>query len=137
MDTIILTEKDFKNDVYCGKQDLTNIQGNLRIDKAGYCRFETYIYARGGISARGGIFAKGGKLEALYGITAGLKIYAKTTIEAGMRIFAGTAPWSWVGDEHKEIKCGKLLKGTIAYGTLIETGLPEINLSGKVVEVKS
>lgn len=51
-----------------------------------------------------------------------------------MRIFAGTAPWSWVTREHREIKCGKLLKGEIAYGDLVETGLPEDKV--EIVESK-
>ena len=187
METIVLTEKDFKDGVYCGKDDLSNIDGNLEINVSGWLRFEGDIYAEGGISAegdisaeggiyaKGGIYAegdisagggisaeggiyakgdiyakggisaggdisaKGGILEALHGITAGLKIYARTTIECGMRIFAGTTPWSWVGKEHREIKCGKLLKGEIAYGDLIETGLEdniEVEKAIKLLEEK-
>lgn len=81
MNEIILSDKDFKDGVYCGKQDLTR--------------------------------------------------------EAGMRIFAGVAPWSWVTKEHSEIKCGKLLKGEVAYGQLVEKGLEaEVpSLKGKEVEV--
>ena len=165
MDTIILREKDFIDGVYCGKEDLTNIKGNLKIEKTGWCRFETYIFAKGyisaegyisakgnifaegdifakgnisaqgGISAQGYISAEGGILKATYGITAGLKIYAKTTIECGMRIFAGTSPWNWVTKEHREIKCGKLLSGKVAYGDLIETGLPEDDEVSKALQL--
>jgi len=103
----------------------------------GYIFAKGYIFAEGDISAEGsisaggyifakdGISAKGGILKAFYGITAGLKIFAKTKIECGMRIFAGVAPWSWVNKEHREIKCGKLVSGEIGYGDLIETGLEE------------
>ena len=159
MNTITLTQKDFKDGIYVGETDLTDIKGNLVIEATGLLRFNTYIsakggiyakggisaegdisakggiYAKGGISAEGDISAKGGILKAGYGITAGLKIYAKTTIESGMRIFAGTAPWSWITKEHSEIKCGKLLKGEIAYGNLIETGLEEKSLIGTEVTV--
>ena len=148
MKTITLTEKDFKDGIYCGKEDLSNIEGNLEIEKGGWCRFEGGIsaegdisaeggiYAEGDISAKGGIYAKGGILKSGYGITAGLKIFAKTTISATMRIFAGTASWSWVGDEEKKIECGKLESGTIAYGTLIENGLPDEQKIGKKVKIK-
>ena len=134
---IKLTEKDFKDGVYCGKKDVTNVEGNLEIVATGWLRFKSGISAKGdisaeggisaedGISAGGGISAEGGILKATYGITAGLKIYAKTTIESGMRIFAGIAPWSWVKKEHREIKCGKLLSGEIVYGDLVETEVPE------------
>ena len=164
MRTIILKEKDFKNGIYCGGEDLFNIEGNLEIEKSGWCKFKGDISADGGIFADGDIFAEGdiftkgdiftdgdisakgdisadggisvnggifaggdisangGILKALYGITAGLKIFAKTKIECGMRIFAGVAPWSWVNKEHREIKCGKLVSGEIGYGDLIETG---------------
>ena len=143
MRTIILKEKDFKNGIYCGGKDLFNIEGNLEIEKSGWCRFEDNISADGDISAEGDIFVdgnisadgnifadgdisvNGGILKALYGITAGLKIFAKTKIECGMRIFAGVAPWSWVNKEHREIKCGKLVSGEIGYGDLIETELEE------------
>ena len=130
MKTIKLTEKDFKDGVYCGKEDLSNIEGNLEIEKGGWCRFDGYI------SAKGYIYAEGDILKSGYGITAGLKIFAKTTISATMRIFAGTAPWSWVGDEEKKIECGKLESGTIAYGTLIENGLPDEQKIGKKVKIK-
>ena len=143
MKTITIKEKDFKNGIYCGGENLFNIEGNLEIEKSGWCRFkgdisaegdifakgnisaEGYISADGDISAKGDISAEGGILKAFYGITAGLRIFAKTKIECGMRIFAGVAPWSWVNKEYREIKCGKLVSGEIGYGDLIETGLEE------------
>ena len=42
-----------------------------------------------------------------------------------MRIFAGVAPWEWINKEHRKIECEKLIKGKIAYGDLVETGLFE------------
>jgi hypothetical protein len=47
MKTIILREKDFKNGFYCGKQDLTNVDGNLKIEATGRLRFEGNISANG------------------------------------------------------------------------------------------
>src|SRR3990167_2360152 len=181
METIKLTEADFKNGVFCGKQNLKNIKGNLQIEATGWLRFEGDISAKGniftkgdisagsnisakgyisagsGISAKGyisagsnisakgyisagsGISAEGGMLKAFYGITAGLHIFAKTKIECGMRIFSGIAPYSWVGKEHKEIKCGKLASGEIAYGYLVETGLDEelapLASTGEIIEI--
>ena len=35
MRTIILKEKDFKDEIYCGRKDLSNIEGNLEIEKSG------------------------------------------------------------------------------------------------------
>ena len=42
-----------------------------------------------------------------------------------MRLFAGVCNWRKITDEEKTVTCGKLENGTIGYGILKETGLPE------------
>ena len=151
MKTLKLTKDDFKKAdnygyKYIGKEDLSDFEGNLEIDIGlkEWLQFEGSIVVSGYISIEagdwieaGGSIKAGGSIEAKFGITAGLQITCKTLLKFGLRIFAGTAPWSWVNDEHKKITCGKLEGETVAYGMVIETGLPtETSLSGKVVKVE-
>lgn len=79
--------------------------------EAGWC-----IRAGSGIEAGEGIRAGGG-------IRAGEGIECKLTLAFEYKLFAGTA--CWTNNADKYVKCGKLEKGTIAYGDLEETGLPE------------
>ncbi len=80
------------------------------------------IEAGWGIKAGTGIEAGEG-IEAGWGIKAGEGIECKLALSFGYNLFAGTA--TWTKKPTKTITCGKLEKGTICYGDLIETGLPE------------
>jgi hypothetical protein len=44
---------------------------------------------------------------------------------SGLRIFAGLCLWRLPEEEEKKIICGKLVKGVVAFGDLVETGLPD------------
>ena len=79
-----------------------------------------YIKAGWGIKAGGSIEAGGG-IDAGYGIEAGDGIYAKTYIDCGKRIFAGTSIYE-NEEADKTISCAELRNGQIAYGVLIITG---------------
>jgi len=80
------------------------------------------IKAGEGIQAGYGIKAGWG-IEAGEGIKAGEGIVCELSLSFSYKLFAGTAPWT--NSATKTVTCGKLLKGTIAYGDLIETGMPE------------
>jgi hypothetical protein len=164
METLRLTKKDFKDikdsyyKEYCGKQDISDFDGNIEIESnLGYVRFNS-IKAKGYIVAEAGSGIKAGEgIEAGWGIKAGEGIEAGSGIKAGLsiscklslnifaRIFTGLAIWkrsSDLTDEEKTITCGKLENGEVCFGILKEIGLPEdkkeeeVNLSGKEVEVK-
>ena len=80
------------------------------------------IKAGSGIEAGEGIKAGWG-IEAGCGIEAGWGINCKLSLSFGYKLFAGTA--TYTNTAIKTVTCGKLEKGTIAYGDLIETGMPE------------
>ena len=149
MKTLKLTSKDFKKSTsywsdYIGKEDLSNFSGHVEIDNnLGWVRFDSisvtgHLWAGSntGIESSGDIVAGHG-IVAGWGIEAGLSITCKENLNAGYRIFAGTATWvDNISDEEKTITCGKLEHGEIAYGILKETGLPDkeldiIELNGK------
>lgn len=88
------------------------IEANL-----GWVKFKA-IYVRGSIIALAGSGIKAG-----WGIKAGEGIVCKLSLSFSYKLFAGTSPWT--NSAVKTITCGKLVKGTIAYGDLIETGLPD------------
>ena len=48
-------------------------------------------------------------------------IKAKLTISAGLRIFAGLIAYRLPTAAEQEVQCAALIKGTVAYGRLIET----------------
>ena len=75
-----------------------------------------------GIKAGWGITAGEG-IKAGEGIEAGDDIFCKLHLSFSYKLFAGTSPWT--NNANKTVTCGKLVKGTIAYGDLIETGLPD------------
>ena len=75
------------------------------------------IEAGYGIKAGYGIEAGSG-IKAGSGIEAGLGIVSKT-ISSGVRIFAGLCIWRLPENHEMEIRA-KLLKGEIAFGTLVE-----------------
>lgn len=79
-----------------------------------------YIEAGGGIKARACITAGDG-ITAGEGVIAGWDIEAGEDIKVENRIFAGTAPYRSEATCKKEIRCRRLVSGTVAYGTLIET----------------
>ena len=70
---------------------------------------------------------------------AGSGIVCKLALSFQYNLFAGTAWWKKAEGVDKKIVCGKLESGTIAYGDLEETGMPDeqpTSLKGKEVEVK-
>ena len=141
METLRLTKKDFKDikdscyKEYCGKQDVSDFDGNIEIESnLGYVRFNSikakgYIIAEAGSGIEAGWGIKAGTgIEAGWGIKAGLSITCKLSLNIFARIFAGLAIWKKsfdLTDEEKTITCGKLENGEVCYGILKETGLPE------------
>ena len=98
--------------------DRLKVEGSIEAGggiKAGYG-----IKAGGGIEAGWGIEAGDG-IKAGGGIEAGGGIYAKTYIDCGKRIFAGTSIYE-NEEADKTISCAELRNGQIAYGELIITG---------------
>ena len=140
MKTLKLTAKDFRETdsyykEYCGKEDVSNYDGHIEIEgNLSYVFFYTlsatgHIWAEAGtgIEAGEGIEAGWG-IKAGWGIEAGLTISCKLTLNIAYRIFAGLATWKKeISKEESSIICGKLENGTVCYGTLIETGLPNQN----------
>ena len=51
-----------------------------------------------------------------------LWVKAKTTISAGIYIFAGVKTWSKIQEGDDLIECSKLEKGEVKFGKLVETG---------------
>ena len=146
MKTLKLTAKDFRETdsyykEYCGKEDVSNYDGHIEIEgNLSYVFFHTlsatgHIWAEAGtgIEAGEGIEAgtgikAGWGIKAGEGIEAGLTISCKLTLNIAYRIFAGLATWKKeISKEESSIICGKLENGTVCYGTLIETGLPNQN----------
>ena len=103
------------------------------------------IIAGGSIESRGSIksiehimsglcITAGGAIEAEWGIQAQSYITCKGTLSAGCNIFAGLCAYKPSTRNDTEITCAKLIKGKIAYGRLVETGIekPEKLLDGKI-----
>ena len=144
MKTLKITAKDLdKNNKYIGKEELSDwgnpFDGNIEIDEnLGYVNFEKSLVVSGSIVAKAGSGIKAGwGIKAGSGIEAGLSIICKLSLSFKYNLFAGTAWWKKAEGEDKKVKCGKLEGGTVCYGDLEETGLPEEkkSLSGKVVKV--
>lgn len=94
------------------------IEANL-----GWVKFKA-IYVKGYIVAKAGSGIEAGwGIKAGSGIEAGEGIRCKLSLSFSYKLFAGTSPYT--NNATKAVTCGKLEKGTIAYGDLIETGLPE------------
>ena len=140
METYRITKKDLdKNNRYVGKLDLSDLDGNLEADESlGYVLVDRivakgYIYFKAGSGIKAGEGIKAGSgieagegIKAGWGIEAGEGITCKLSLSFGYRLFAGLCIWKKeVTDAEKTITCGKLEKGTIVYGILKETGLPD------------
>jgi hypothetical protein len=82
------------------------------------------IAAGWGITAGSGIKAGEG-ITAGSGITAGLAVACALVLSFNHNLFAGTAHWKKASADERTVTCGKLEKGTIVYGVLVETGLPD------------
>ena len=117
----------------------SGIEAGSGIKAGGGIKAGLDIEAGWGIEVGWGIEAGEG-IEASSGIKAGLSIKCKLTLSSGLRIFAGIATFEIPSGDRLKIICGKLVKGQVCYGKLVELGLPEDkkpqSLSGKVVEVK-
>jgi len=114
METHIITKEQLDhNNNYIGSVDLGNFKGNLEAeDNLGYVRFK-HLKILGSI-----YFGAGSGIEAGDGIEAGFGIAGKT-ISSDLRIFAGLCLWRLPEPEEMKIRA-KLLKGTIAFGELVE-----------------
>ena len=142
MNALKITKKDLDKDgYYIGKVDFSEyskkydgqieIEGNLgsvRFKKGLHCAYSITASAGRGISAGSGISAG-------WGISAGEGISAKLELSASYNIFVGVSRWKKAEGDDKKITCGKLVKGTIAYGDLVETGIAttEKSLAGTEV----
>ena len=120
METFTVTKEHLNNNnEYIGKTDLADYNGNLKIDSdLGWVKFKS-------INISGWTQALAGS-----GIEAGWFVSCKLTLSSGLRIFAGLCLWRLPEKSETEIRCGKVVKGEICYGELIETGLPEEKLDG-------
>ncbi len=67
----------------------------------------------------GGRVSSGSEIKTEGGIIAGFSIRAKTI--SSDRIFAGLCSWRSPTPEEKQIRCEKLLSGTVEYGELVIT----------------
>ena len=161
MNTIKITAKDLDSNNYYKEDGIGHIgpdfEGNVEIaENLGTVRFRKGVYVTGyilagagsgikagsGITAGNGITAgwgitAGDGIEAGWGITAGNGIECKGELSFNYKLFAGTSPWTDSADKY--VRCGKLVKGTIAYGDLEETGMEddkvEIKVEGKTIMI--
>ena len=138
MEIITITKSDLNEDneykkgnigTYSEHEDVhVEIEANLGwvIFKGLYIKGRIKALAGSGIKAGEGINAgegieAGWGIEAGYGIKAGYGIRCNYGLSFSYKLFAGIAPWT--NSATKTVVCGKLEKGTIAYGDLEETGL--------------
>ena len=127
-----------------------SIEAGDSIEAGGSIEAGDWIEAGGSIKAgdwirAGGWIEAGDSIEAVRGgICTGLYITCKGLLRFKLRLFAGTMPYSWIGDADTTVTCGKL-EGNVAYGDVIETGLPDdksdttetIELNGKTYKLVS
>ena len=125
MKILKITKKDLdKDNYYIGEEDFSEYNkkydGKIEIDcDLGTVRFKKGVYASYSIEAKSGS-----------GISAGLEL------SIGLNIFAGVSRYINAQGDYKKITCSKLVKGTVCYGDLVETGEKEISLSGKEVSIE-
>ena len=96
---------------YTGTVDLTQFDGSIEIE----ANLGRVIFTA--LRAVGNIFAEAGS-----GIEAGWGIEAVANISVRLRIFVGLVRWRLPRPEELVISCRKLTSGTVAHGTLNETG---------------
>jgi hypothetical protein len=144
MNTLTLTAADFtdgqyKNGVleYAGHVTLASDLGTVRFTRIAVAgrlvaQASTGIEAGEDIKAGWGIKAgegieagwgiKAGEgIEAGWGIKAGEGIHCKFDLSVRLRIFVGLINWRLPTADEQQIVCGRLVSGTVASGTLIET----------------
>ena len=112
----------------------SGIKAGTYIEAGGSITAGTYIEAGGSITAgdyikAGTYIEAGGSITAGDYIEAGGSITAGGSINCGKRIFAGLCSWRYPDQSETEIRCGKLESGEVAFGTLIETGLPNAEVN--------
>ena len=141
MKTLTLTAKDFTDrngrNEYTGKTDVANYDGNIEIEgDLGYLWFRN-LRATGHISIEAGSFIKAGEsinagesieagsfIKAGMGIVAGLAVTCTLALVATNNVFAGTATWKQAEGADATVTCGEFRGGAVAYGTLVEIGIP-------------
>ena len=142
--TKIITEQPTTNNVFAAgnleiKIDLVvkgHIKAGGRIEAEEGIKAGWGIRAGKGIEAGWGIEAgevievgrgiKAGEgIEAEGGIKAGGGIKAKLTISVRLRILVGLINWRLPIASEQTVTCSKLVSGTVALGTLVETGQVE------------
>ena len=138
MNTIKITAKDLDSNNYYKEDGIGHIgadfEGNVEIaENLGTVQFRKGVYVTGYILAGAGSGIRAGD----GGITAGDGIECKGELSYNYKLFAGTSPWADSADKY--VRCGKLVKGTIAYGDLEETGMEddkvEIKVEGKTIMI--
>ena len=137
MKILKITKKDLdKDNYYIGEEDFSEYNkkydGKIEIDcDLGTVRFKKGVYASYSIEAK-----SGSGISAGWGISAGSGISAGLELSIGLNIFAGVSRHTNAQGDYKKITCSKLVKGTVCYGDLVETGQKEISLSGKEVSIE-
>lgn len=149
MKTHIVTSEQVKDGKYIGEVDLSNFDGHIEIEAdlgtvyfSGRLAATDYIWAKSGSGIKAGTYIEaggsitagtyieaGGSITAGDYIEAGGSITAGGSINCGKRIFAGLCSWRYPDQSETEIRCGKLESGEVAFGTLIETGLPNAEVN--------
>ena len=132
----MLIDKNFKGLVNVGWR--SEYQGNIETTESLEVNLDMGLFVTQYIEACGSIYA-GGPIKAgesikageyikaggSSGISAGLYIIAKLTINCGINIYAGICTWRKIEDKEKTITCSKLENGHVEYGILNETGIVE------------
>ena len=104
-----------------------NAEFSFNVVLDGRLKVEGYLWIEAGSWIKAGSWIEAGDwIEVLRGgITVGTSLSCKGSLKFALKLFAGTSPYSWCADCSKEVRCGKLEGGTIVYGDLVETGLPD------------
>ena len=127
MKTIKITKADLDENNYYKEDGIAwtgpDFDGSIEIEGGlGCVRFKKGIYVTGSILVKAGS-----------GIEAGSGIVCKLGLSFSYKLFAGTSVHT--NSATKTVICGKLKKGTIAYGDLKETGMPGDISEDNIIEL--
>lgn len=125
MQTLKITKEMLDADnFYIGATDLSaeEYDGHIEIAaKLGRVRFKLSLRAKGSIVAEAGSgISAGWGISAGGGISAGFSIICKAALLAKLRIFAGLCMFRVPRSDEMEIRCKRLERGKVCFGTLIE-----------------
>ena len=101
------------------------LEGDLNVEKdievSGYIDCSGYSIEAGNSIKAGSWIEAGSSIKAGSSMLAQLHIKCKTTLSAGLYIYAGVITWRERDpDEDSVIECGKLEKGKVEFGILKE-----------------